>query len=181
MQLCASALLCILLCICACLIDRCSLQASQSNISGAAHVYSAPEKRLLSAPVTLHVLIHTWIQFRTGADRHTCTHAHKEPLLNSRTHTHAYALPRVASWKGMSLSADVRTQVCVPVPLAPFVSSSSPEAAYLSVALFHFGSLPYPPQEDASVSVIQQTHRRCVLQCPHHRHHPPGRCYRHSI
>lgn len=87
MQLCASTLLCVLICICARLIDQCSLQASQSNISGAAHVYSAPEKRLLSAPVTLHVLIHTWIQFRIGADRHTCTHAHKEPLLNSHTYT----------------------------------------------------------------------------------------------
>lgn len=78
---------CVLLCIYACLIDQCSLQASQGNILGAAHVYSAPEKRLLSALVTLHVLIHTWIQFRIGADRHTCTHAHKEPLLNSHTHT----------------------------------------------------------------------------------------------
>lgn len=45
----------------------------------------------------------------------------------------------------MPLSADVRTQVCVPVHLAPFVSSSSPEAAHLSVALFHFSPLQSPP------------------------------------
>lgn len=91
---CGSTLLCVLQCICACLIDPCSLQASQSNISGAAHVYSAPEKRLLSAPVTLHVLIHTWIQFRKGADSHTCTHTHKESLLNSHTPTPSLEWPR---------------------------------------------------------------------------------------
>lgn len=90
------------LCVCAsvyvyvCLIDQYSLQASQGNILGAAHVYSAPEKRLLSALVTLHVLIHTWIQFRIDIETDTHAHMHKEPLLNSHTHTRAYALPQVA-------------------------------------------------------------------------------------
>lgn len=44
------------------------------------------------------------------------------------------------------MSADVRTQVCVPVPLAPFVSSSSPEAAHLSVALLHFSPIQSTPE-----------------------------------
>lgn len=52
-----------------CLIDR-SLQASQGDTRGAAHVYLAYEKRLLSASVTLHVRIHTWIPICTD------THAH---------------------------------------------------------------------------------------------------------
>lgn len=55
---------------------------------GAAHVYSAREKRLLSALVTLHVLIHTWIPIHIDIDTDTQAHTrtHKEPLLNSYSH-----------------------------------------------------------------------------------------------
>lgn len=45
-QLCASIVLapvCVRAYVCVCLIDQCSLQDSQGNILGAAHVYSAPE------------------------------------------------------------------------------------------------------------------------------------------
>lgn len=72
------------------------------------------------------------------------------------------------------MSADVRTQVCVPVPLAPFVSSSPPEAAHLSVAPFHFIPLQSPPPlarspptnapEDRSGSVVFQTLWHCLFQ-----------------
>lgn len=73
------------LCMHVCLIDQCSLPAGQSNILGAGHVYSAPEWRLLSAPVTLHVLIHMHLD--TVSHRHTHARAHKEPLSNSLLHT----------------------------------------------------------------------------------------------
>lgn len=83
-------------CVYVCLIDQCSLRASQGNILGGAHVYSAPEKRLLSALVTLHVLIHTRIQF--CIDTHG--RMHKEPLLNSHTHTrvHTHAPTPSPEW-----------------------------------------------------------------------------------
>lgn len=55
-----------------CLIGR-PLHAGQGDITGAAHVYLASEKRLLSASVTLHVRIHTWIPICT--DTHTLTRA----------------------------------------------------------------------------------------------------------
>lgn len=71
-----------------CLIDR-SLRASQGDIMGASHVYLASEKRLLSASVTLHVRIHTWIPICTDTHAHT----HKEALLNSRTPTPSPARP----------------------------------------------------------------------------------------
>ena len=121
-----------------CLIDR-WLQASQGDTMGAAHVYLASEKRLLSASVTLHVRIHTWIPILHG---HTCAHAQRGSFELARAHA---SPARRAQQKGMPLSADVRAQVCVPLPLAPFVSSSSPEAAHLSAAPFHFIPLQPPP------------------------------------
>lgn len=69
----------------------------------------------------------------------TCAHKQGASLEPSYTHTHT---PRVAQEKGMPLSADVRTQVCVLALLGPVVSSSSPEASHLSVALFHFRTPP---------------------------------------
>lgn len=71
-----------------CLIDRC-LQASQGNITGAAHVYLASGKRLLSASVTLHVLTHTWILICTETHART----HKKALLNSHAPTPPHCQP----------------------------------------------------------------------------------------
>lgn len=80
--------LCASMYVVACLIDQCSLRASQGDILGAARVYLAPEKRLLSALVTLHVLIHTRIQFCAERCKHTCIHAQRASFELIHTHSH---------------------------------------------------------------------------------------------
>lgn len=66
----------------------------------------------------------------------------------------------------MPLSADARTQVCVPGPLAPLVSSSSPEAAHLSAAPFHFIPLqplhPPPPAQRTAAGLLCFRHSGIV-------------------
>lgn len=78
----------------------------------------------------------------------------------------------------MPLSADVRTQVCVPVHLAPFVSSSSPEAAHLSVALFHFSPLQSPPVRTPA-SLFYYRHTGVVYSPKKKKNttYPPSQCY----
>ena len=58
--------------------------------------------------------------------------------------------------KGIPLSADVRTQVCVSVPLAPLVSSLPLEAVHLSVAPVSFQTTQILPREGLG---------RCVCLC----------------
>lgn len=146
-----------------CLIDR-SLRASQGDIMGAAHVYLASEKRLLSASVTLHVRIHTWIPICTDTHAHT----HKEALLNSRTPTPSLARPGRRACLCQQISGRRCVFLCLSLHSFHLLLQRLPICLRPHFISFHPTPAPPPPPtttpEDSSGSVVFQTLWHCLFR-----------------
>lgn len=155
-----------------CLRARCvlidpRLQASRGDITGAARVYLASEKRSLSAPVTLHVLIHTGIPICTD----THVHAQRGSFELAGAHAHARHLPLPPPLRGpveghafVSRCQDAGVCSCASRSVR-FIFSSRGCPFVCGPVSFHPTPVSLPPptnaSEDSSGSVVFQTLWHC--------------------
>lgn len=151
------------------------LQASQGDITGDARVYLDSEKRSLSASVTLHVRIHTWIPI--------CTDTHVHAQRGSFELAGAPPPPRgpVEGHAFVSRCQDAGVCSCASRSVR-FISFSRGCPFVCGPVSFHPTPVSLPPPtnapEDSSGSVVFQTLWHCLFQqhnpaFPRYPRHPP--------